>query len=130
MSDPGSLPAVESLYDLIGEAGLRQLVAMFYRQIPTDPVLGPMYPGQALNEAEQRLADFLIFRCGGPDTYLQQRGHPRLRMRHAPFPIDQTARDRWVALMDNAFSEIGWPAPARISLQTFLHDSASFLINR
>ncbi len=64
-----------------------------------------MYPRHDLKGAEERLRDFLIFRFGGPQRYLELRGHPRLRMRHAPFPIDQTARDRWIELMNNALAE-------------------------
>ena len=99
-----------SIYDLIGEEGFQRLIRAFYRQVPDDPVLGPMYPSEDLAGAEQRLRDFLIFRFGGPPRYIEQRGHPRLRMRHFPFAIDRNARNRWVRLMDNALEET---APAR-----------------
>lgn len=123
-------PGPESVFDVVGEAGLRRLVAAFYCRIPTDNLLGPMYPASALAEAERHLADFLIYRFGGPETYIQQRGQPRLRIRHAPFSIDRAARDRWVALMDAALVESDWPAEAVAAVQPFLHESATFLINR
>ena len=69
---------------MIGQDGFERLVGAFYRQIPDDDVLGPIYPAHDLAGAEQRLRDFLIFRFGGPAVYLEQRGHPRLRIRHAP----------------------------------------------
>ncbi|QDT38763.1 globin domain-containing protein [Stratiformator vulcanicus] len=114
----------------IGAAPIEQLVAAFYRRVATDDLLRPMYPDEALDEAEQRLRDFLIFRCGGSEAYLTNRGHPRLRMRHAPFAIDQAARDRWVKLMDEAFEEVNIPDPQRSTLQEFLRATATFLRNR
>lgn len=125
-----SLPAESEVYSLIGEAGFTRLVSAFYRQIPDDPVLGPMYPKDDLPGAEQRLRDFLIQRFGGPATYSQQRGHPRLRMRHAPFAIDQPARDRWMELMDRALKESELPMSVQQVLRPFLSDTASFMINR
>ena len=87
------------VYAAIGEEGFARLIHAFYRQIPGDDLLGPMYPHDDLAGAEERLRDFLIGRFGGPMRYVEQRGHPRLRMRHAPFPIDATARNRWMQLM-------------------------------
>ena len=86
----------EHLYAVIGEDGFARLVRAFYAQVPGDDVLGPMYPAHDLVGAEERLRDFLIGRFGGPPRYIEQRGHPRLRMRHAPFAIDEAARNRWV----------------------------------
>src|SRR5437763_1435413 len=83
------------VYGRIGEQGIARVVAAFYRRVPQDDVLGPMYPPQDLQGAEERLRDFLIYRFGGPQRYLEQRGHPRLRARHGRFAIDQRARDRW-----------------------------------
>jgi hemoglobin len=77
------------LYTMIGEEGFARLVRAFYAQIPDDDLLGPMYPADDLTGAEQRLKDFLVGRFGGPARYIEQRGHPRLRQRHAPFAIDQ-----------------------------------------
>jgi hemoglobin len=119
----------EEIYSAIGEDGFTRLVAAFYAQVPDDDILGPMYPRQDLAGAEQRLRDFLVFRFGGPSRYLEQRGHPRLRARHAPFPVDARARDRWVSLMDRALDRAMLPADAGAVLRGF-HDTATFLMNR
>jgi hemoglobin len=118
------------VYNLIGEAGITNLVAAFYRRVPQDDVLGPMYPPNELIAAEQRLRDFLIYRLGGPQRYIEQRGHPRLRARHAPFQINQAARDRWMHLMSEAMAETGLPSEAEQFLRTFLEGMSTFLINR
>src|SRR5690606_36972350 len=107
------------IYDVVGEEGFRRLVAAFYRQVPEDDILGPMYPEDDLDGAEERLRDFLIGRFGGPQRYIERRGHPRLRMRHMPFPIDVRARDRWVELMENALDEAGFPADVDARLRRF-----------
>ena len=121
---------IDDVYAAIGEAGFERLVAAFYRQVPDDDVLGPMYPPLDLAGAEQRLRDFLVGRCGGPPRYVQQRGHPRLRMRHAPFPVDTRARDRWLQLMDRALDEAALPADAEAALREFLEAVATMMINR
>jgi hemoglobin len=120
----------EEVYAVIGEAGFDRLIAAFYAQVPADPILGPMYPAGDLAGAEQRLRDFLIGRFGGPPRYVEQRGHPRLRMRHAPFAIDTAARDRWVTLMDRALDRAQLPAEATSLLREFFHGTATFMINR
>jgi hemoglobin len=120
----------QEIYAVIGEDGFRRLVAAFYRQVPSDDVLGPLYKHQDLHGAEERLRDFLTFRFGGPSTYLETRGHPRLRVRHAPFAIGQTARDRWVQLMRNALEEAALPAEIQETLETFFSNTATFLMNR
>ncbi len=89
-----------------------------------------MYPRHDLAGAEERLRDFLIFRFGGPQRYLEQRGHPRLRMRHGPFPIGQAARDRWIELMNNALAEAALPSEAEALLRAFFDQVATFMINR
>ena len=118
------------VYSMIGAEGFTRLVAAFYRQVPQDDLLGPMYTMRDLPGAEQRLRDFLIGRFGGPQTYIEQRGHPRLRARHSPFSIDETARDRWMRLMDNALEEAALPAAAGRVLQKFFDEMSSFMINR
>jgi len=118
------------IYPIIGEAGFRELVAAFYRQVPGDDVLGPMYPKEDLQGAEQRLGDFLIYRFGGPPTYIEQRGHPRLRMRHAPFAIGKLARDRWVALMNHALEQSKFPEDVHQLLREFFASTATFMLNR
>jgi hemoglobin len=117
------------LYALMGEERFRQLVANFYRRIPADDLLGPMYERRDMKAAEDRLADFLIQRFGGPETYSQRRGHPRLRMRHGPFKIDQRGRNRWVELMEAAMAETDLPAKAVPLLRSFFHDAGTFMIN-
>jgi hemoglobin len=118
------------VYSMIGAEGFTRLVAAFYRQVPQDDLLGPMYTMRDLPGAEQRLRDFLIGRFGGPQTYIEQRGHPRLRARHSPFSIDETARDRWMRLMDNALEEAALPAAAGRVLRKFFDEMSSFMINR
>jgi hemoglobin len=120
----------QDIFPLIGEEGFHRLVAAFYRQVPQDDILGRMYPAADLVGAEQRLRDFLIFRFGGPQRYIEQRGHPRLRMRHAPFVIDQAARDRWIQLMNKAFAEAALPAEVESYLRQFFDGVATFMINQ
>ena len=117
-------------YAAIGPDGFDRLAAAFYQQIPADDILGPMYPADDLQAAAHRLRDFLIFRFGGPPTYIEQRGHPRLRMRHAPFPIDSTARDRWVQLMNRALEQAMLPEEVQRLLRDFFGATATFLVNR
>ena len=121
---------LEACFELIGEEGFTKLVAAFYRRIPADPILGPLYPAEDLLGAEERLRDFLIYRFGGPPRYIEQRGHPRLRMRHGPFAIDRAARDRWVEIMEAALAEAELPGEVSRRLSAFLGDVATFLINR
>jgi hemoglobin len=120
----------QEIYAIIGDDGFERLVAAFYRQIPNDEILGPLYPDQDFKGAEQRLRDFLLFRFGGPSTYLETRGHPRLRMRHAPFPIGEAARDRWVQIMNRALDEAALPPQVHETLKTFFASTATFLMNR
>lgn len=119
-----------TVFDRIGKSGFGSFVAAFYRRIPTDPILGPLYPEDDLDGAEQRLRDFLLFRFGGPARYIEERGHPRLGMRHAPFPVTQAARDRWVELMDAALDEASLPPEVQGELREFFSEAATFLINR
>ena len=120
----------EDLYPTIGEEGFTRLIHAFYAQVPDDPILGPMYPKDDLAGAEERLRDFLIGRFGGPQRYVERRGHPRLRMRHMPFAIDTAARNRWVMLMDRALEEAKLPDEATSLLREFFHGVATFMINR
>ena len=124
------MPDSISIYDAIGEEGFERLIRAFYAQVPDDPLLGPMYPPNDFPGAEQRLRDFLVGRFGGPTRYIDQRGHPRLRMRHNPFAIDEQARDRWVLLMDKALDEAALPQPVTDALREIFHGTATFMINR
>lgn len=119
----------KDVYEAIGEDGFQRLVAAFYRQVPGDSILGPMYPAEDMAGAEDRLRDFLVFRFGGPQRYIAQRGHPRLRMRHAPFAVGQAARNRWMTLMDGALSEASLPPEAEAILRSFFESTATFMIN-
>jgi hemoglobin len=117
------------IFALIGEDGFTRLVRAFYRQVPQDEILSAMYPAEDLEGAEHRLRDFLIYRFGGPERYIAERGHPRLRARHMPFQIDQAARDRWMQLMDKAFAEAALPSAAEDLLRGFFGQMATFMIN-
>lgn len=119
-----------SLCEVVGEERLRALVAAFYRRVRTDDLIGPMYPADDWAGAEKRLADFLIYRFGGPPTYLEERGHPRLRGRHLPFAIGEAERDRWLQLMEAAMTEIELPAEALPPLRGFFAQVADFMRNR
>jgi hemoglobin len=118
------------IYSIIGEEGFTRLVAAFYRQVPEDDILGRMYPEEDRAGAEQRLRDFLIYRFGGPQRYIEERGHPRLRARHLPFRINQAARDRWMALMNKAFAEAALPAEVEQLLRGFFEQMSTFMINQ
>jgi hemoglobin len=118
------------IYEVIGEEGFKRLVGAFYRQVPQDDILGRMYPAEDLAAAEQRLRDFLIYRFGGPQRYIEERGHPRLRARHIPFRIDQAARDRWMQLMNKAFVDAALPVEVEQFLRVFFEQMSSFMINQ
>jgi hemoglobin len=118
------------IYPAIGEEGFERLIAAFYRQVPTDDVLGPMYPADDMAGAEKRLRDFLVGRFGGPQRYIEERGHPRLRARHMPFPITPAARDRWLVLMTRALDEAALPENVTEVLRAFFHAVAATMINR
>jgi hemoglobin len=125
MQDPTT-----TLYQQLGEPVFRSMVAAFYRRVKEDHLIGPMYPQDDWDGAEQRLADFLIFRFGGPQTYVEQRGHPRLRMRHLPFSIGIPERDRWLELMNQAMEETSISPEQQAILQPFFSQVADFMRNR
>jgi hemoglobin len=112
-----------------GEPTFRRLVDAFYAGVAEDPVLRPLYPDEDLGPAAERLRMFLIQYWGGPTTYSQQRGHPRLRMRHAPFAINSAARDAWLARMRAALDSLDLaPAHERL-LWDYLQSAADSLRN-
>lgn len=121
---------VGNLYHEIGEAPLRALVAAFYRRVREDDLIGPMYPPGDWEGAEKRLADFLIYRFGGPPTYLEERGHPRLRGRHMPFAIGVAERDRWLDLMGASMREVDFPVEHVPLVGAFFAQIADFMRNR
>lgn len=120
----------QEIYTAIGDEGFARLIAAFYRQIPQDDILGPIYQGRDLAAAEARLCDFLIYRFGGPDRYIENRGHPRLRMRHAPFAITEAARNRWMELMRKALDEAGFTSDVQEGLVPYLESTATAMMNR
>lgn len=116
--------------EILGADGVGRMVAAFYRRVKTDDLIGPMYPADDWEGSEERLRDFLLFRLGGDQRYLETRGHPRLRMRHAPFSIGVAERDRWLALMSAAMTEAVVPERARGFLEPFFAQVADFMRNR
>ncbi len=113
-----------------GEDSFRRLVHHFYAGVADDPVLRPLYPEEDLVDAEERLRLFLIQYWGGPRTYSERRGHPRLRMRHAPFEVTPEARDAWLRHMRAAVEELALPEPLERMLWDYLHGAAYAMVNR
>lgn len=119
-----------SVYELLGgEESLRLIVDAFYDKVEADAVLRPMYPAD-LAESKRRLFLFLLQFFGGPARYSEERGHPRLRMRHFPFAIDRQARDHWFDHICAAIDETGIEEPARSMMRDYFERSSAFLINR
>jgi hemoglobin len=116
--------------DGMDAAALRRLTAAFYRRVREDDLIGPRYPEGDWEGAEERLADFLCFRLLGEMKYIEERGHPRLRMRHVGFAIGVAERDRWLALMGAAMEECGVAEAVRVELRAFFGQVADFMRNR
>lgn len=112
-----------------GMAFFERLVGRFYEGVADDPVLRPLYPDDDLAPAARRLTLFLAQYWGGPTTYAEERGHPRLRMRHAPFPIDEDARDRWLRHMRTAVDDLAPPEDVRAPLLSYLEMAAESMRN-
>src|ERR671918_786309 len=120
----------ETFYDAVGgHDTFRILVHRFYEGVADDPVLRPLYPEEDLSGAEQRLRMFLEQYWGGPTTYSEQRGHPRLRMRHAPFRVNPDARDRWLHHMKAAVDSLNLPPDHHQMLWDYLQRAAFSLVN-
>ena len=125
-----SLPSARTFYDEVGgHETFTRLIARFYAGVRTDPVLAPLYPQDDWAGAEARLRGFLEQYWGGPTTYSEQRGHPRLRMRHAPYRIDADMRDRWLTHMRDAVDELDLPPAHRAELWEYLERAAHFMMN-
>jgi len=119
-----------TFYDLVGgEATFRVLVDEFYAGVADDPLLRPLYPEADLGPAAERLRLFLSQYWGGPDTYSAQRGHPRLRLRHAPFRVGPAERDAWLHHMRRAVDALGLPAEHATTLWEYLQRAAHFMVN-
>ena len=121
---------ISALYSQVGEERLRAMVAAFYRRVKADDLIGPMYPPNDWEGAEKRLADFIVYRLGGPQTYLEERGHPRLRGRHMPFAIGVAERDRWLDLMGESMHEAEIPAEQAPIIGAFFAQIADMMRNR
>ena len=117
------------MYDAVGGGQFFvDLVDGFYAGVTTDPVLRPLYP-EDLTDSRRHLAGFLTQYWGGPSTYSDERGHPRLRMRHAPFKVDPAARDAWLTHMRDAVDSLDLPEPHRTALWDYLERAAYFMVN-
>ncbi len=129
MTDPHA-DGLMTFYDEVGghETFVR-LVDMFYEGVADDEVLRPMYPEEDLGPARERLTTFLEQYWGGPSTYSQRRGHPRLRMRHAAFHVNPDARDRWLAHMRTALDRLDLPPLHEATLWDYLQRAAFAMVN-
>jgi hemoglobin len=120
-----------TLYDRAGGTPFFEaLVARFYAGVASDPALRPIYPEPDLAGAQHRLTLFLIQYWGGPTTYDQERGHPRLRMRHAPFAVGPDERDRWLVHMRAALAEMAPPPEVAEPLERYFAMAAEAMRNR
>ena len=120
---------LDRIYDEIGRDSIITISAEFYKIMRSDNLIGKMYPDDDWEGAEKRLRDFLLFRLGGDPTYTRERGHPRLRMRHAPFLIGEKERDRWMEIMDEAMRRSEIPEEAFQTLHPFFAGVADFMRN-
>jgi hemoglobin len=127
MSAPEPVP---TFYEAVGgHATFVALVRRFYEGVAADPPLRALYPEDDLGAAETRLRMFLEQYWGGPTTYSEQRGHPRLRMRHAPFSVTPEMRDRWLTHMRSAVDSLDLASTLRAELWTYLERAAHFMVN-
>ena len=128
-----SNPQEHSLYDALGADFFQRLVEGFYNQVKEDDLIGPMYPDQDWDGAQDRLRWFLVQYWGGPRTYQEKRGNPMLRRRHFPFPIGDPEADRWLHLMENSlnqFSDEELPEAYRFALWNHMQRVAYMMINQ
>ncbi|AKG43006.1 globin [Streptomyces xiamenensis] len=120
----------ETFYERVGgEPTFRKLVKRFYQGVADDPLLRPMYPEEDLGPAEERFTLFLMQYWGGPRTYSDNRGHPRLRMRHAPFTVDRAAHDAWLRHMRDAIDTLGLAQEDEAELWRYMQYAAGSMIN-
>ena len=120
----------QSFYDQVGgQETFRKLVHEFYRGVAQDPDLRAMYPEEDLGPAEDRLRMFLEQYWGGPTTYSDERGHPRLRMRHGPFKVTPLQRDRWLTHMMAAVDTLELPPANELLLRDYLERAAHSMVN-
>ena len=120
----------QTFYEQVGgEDTFRRLVHRFYEGVAEDPELRAMYPEEDLGPAEERLRLFLMQYWGGPSTYSERRGHPRLRMRHAPFAVDRAAHDAWLRHMRAAVDDLGLSEERERTLWNYLTYAAASMVN-
>jgi hemoglobin len=120
----------QTLFNAVGGAAtFERIVERFYAGVATDQVLRPLYPPD-LTESKRHLALFLMQYFGGPGTYSEERGHPRLRMRHLPFSIGQAERDAWVSHMKVAVEAEKLPDEIEAALLDYFEHAATFMMNR
>jgi hemoglobin len=118
-----------TVYEVVGgEPTFRRLVDAFYARVEADPVLRPMFPAD-MAEGKRAQYLFLMQFFGGPTDYAAERGHPRLRMRHSPFPIGREAREHWLAHMLAAVDEVGIEEPARTTMRDYFERASLHMIN-
>jgi hemoglobin len=121
---------VTTFYDEIGgEETITAIVAAFYRGVAGDKVLRPLYPEEDLGPAEERFRTFLMQYWGGPTTYSDRRGHPRLRMRHAPFAVTPLAKDHWLTHFRAALDEVALPPDQDAQFWDYVTHAAQFMVN-
>lgn len=119
-----------TVYDAVGGSEtFRLLVDRFYAGVATDPVLRPLYPEEDLSGARERLRMFLEQYWGGPRTYSERRGHPRLRLRHAPFRIGPAERDAWLGHMRRALESLQLPESLATTMWDYFVSAAHSLVN-
>jgi hemoglobin len=120
----------QTFFDEIGgHETVARIVEVFYEGVATDPVLRPLYPDEDLGPAAARLTMFLVQYWGGPNTYSNQRGHPRLRIRHAPFAVTPGARDRWLTHFREGLDAAGLTPEQDAQFWEYVQRAAQFLIN-
>jgi hemoglobin len=130
MGEDGVVGTPETFYDAVGgEETFRRIVGRFYEEVAKDEMLRALYPEDDLGPAEDRLRLFLMQYWGGPHTYSENRGHPRLRMRHAPFVIGPLQRDAWLRCMRIAVDEAHVAEPYRTQLWEYLEMAANSMLN-
>jgi hemoglobin len=129
MSEETTRPPLTFYEAVGGEETFTRLVHRFYQEVAADPVLRPVYPAQDLGPAEEHLRLFLMQYWGGPTTYNELRGHPRLRMRHVRFRIGETERDLWLTHMRTALDELGLDPALDAQLWDYLVMAAHSLVN-
>lgn len=124
-----STPATTFYDEIGGWPTIERIVQRFYEGVAGDPVLRPLYPEEDLGPASERFTLFLAQYWGGPTTYSEQRGHPRLRMRHAPFAVTPTARDHWLGHFRAALDEVGLTDEQDAQFWAYVVHAAEFMIN-